>query len=51
MKPASVIEVYTTKFSHSLLLLKISENLMSIEQCIAVNQQLIIELLSQQLLF
>ena len=32
MKPVSVIEVYTTKISHSLFLLKFEENLMSIEK-------------------
>ena len=32
MKPVSVVEVYTTKFSHSLFLLKIKENSMSIEK-------------------
>ena len=32
MKHVSVVEVYTTKFSHSLFLLKIEENLMSVEK-------------------
>ena len=37
MESVRVVEVYTTKFSHSLFLLKIQENLMSVEKCIAVN--------------
>ena len=32
MKHVIVVEVYTTKFFHSLFLLKIYENLMSIEK-------------------
>ena len=43
MKPVSVVEIYTTKFSHSLFLLKIKENLMSIEKCIAMNPEKIID--------
>ena len=48
MRPVSVVEVYTTKFSYSLSLLKIYENLMSIEKMYCNESQ---KSLSQQLLF
>ena len=48
MKPVSVVEVYTTKFSYSLSLLKIYENLMSIEKMYYNESR---KSLSQQLLF
>ena len=48
MKPISVVDAYTTKFSHSLFLKNISEILMSIEKIYCDEFR---ELLSQQLLF
>ena len=44
----SVADVYTTKFSHSLLLLKTYENLVSIEKMYCNESQ---KSFSQQLLF
>ena len=48
MKPESVVEVYTTKFSHCLLLLKIKENFRSIEKMYCSETR---KSLSQPLLF
>ena len=48
MKPVSLIKVYTTKFSYSLFLLKIKENLMSIEKIFCNESQ---KSLSQYLFF
>ena len=48
MKPVSVVEVYTTKFSHSLFLLKILENLISVEKIYSSESH---NSLSRQILF
>ena len=48
VKPVSVVEIYAIKFSHSLILLKIWENFMSIEKMRSNKSQ---KSLSQQLLF
>ena len=48
MKPVSAVEIYAIKFSHSLILLKIWENFMSIEKMRSNKSQ---KSLRQQLLF
>ena len=48
MKPAGVVEAYTTKISYCLLLLKISENSMAIEKTYFSESR---KSLSRQLLF
>ena len=48
MKPAGVVEAYTSKISYCLLLLKISENSMAIEKTYFSESR---KSLSRQLLF
>ena len=48
MKPVSVVEVYTSKFCDSFFLLKVWENVMSVEKIYCNKSR---KSLSQQLLF